>query len=214
MPAIQTAVVTGGHPFDVIGFHNLFRALDGVDAYIQHMEDFVAAPEHVRDSYAAIVFFTHLKGADTDQPPPEQVKLVFEHIGVTGQGLVVLHHGLLAYPEWPVWDAITGLTGRELDHYIHDERIPVQVADPRHPVTAGLSDWVMVDETYAMPDASAKNHILLTTDHPDSLRTLAWAHQHGRSRVVCLQSGHDNQTWTDPNFRRVLRQGIVWCTGQ
>jgi trehalose utilization protein len=213
MSGIRTAVVTGGHTFDVIRFHHLFRELGGIDAYIQHMEDFVAAPEAVRDGYDVIVLFTHLKGADSDQPPPDRVQPVFDHLGAMAQGIVVLHHGLLAYPGWPILDAITGLTVRTLDRYSHDETIPVHVADSHHPITAGLTDWEMIDETYRMPDAPAENHILLTTDHPDSLKTLAWVRQHGQSRVFCLQSGHDNQTWTDPNFRRVLRQGIVWCAG-
>jgi trehalose utilization protein len=211
MSGIRTAVVTGGHTFDVIHFHHLFRELGSVDAYIQHMEDFVAAPQPVRDGYDVIVLFTHLKGADSDQPPPDRVLPVFDHLGATQQGIVVLHHGLLAYPGWPVLNAITGLTGRTLDRYSHDENISVHVADSHHPITAGLTDWVMIDETYTMPDAPAENHILLTTDHSDSLKTLAWVRQHGQSRVFCLQSGHDNQTWADPNFRRVLRQGIVWC---
>ena len=211
MAGIRTAIVTGAHAFVVIGFHTLFRALDSIDPYIQHMEDFVAAPEHVRDSYDVIVFFMHLKGESNDHPPPEQVKPVVERLGTTEQGIVVLHHGLLAYPDWALWDAVTGMSGRTLTRYSHDEIIPVHITDSKHPITAGLHDWVMCDETYTMPDAPAENHIVFTTDHPDSLNTLAWVRQHGESRVFCLQSGHDNQTWTDPNFRRVLRQGILWC---
>ena len=35
---VITAVVTGEHPFNVPGFHNLFRSLAEIDAYPQHME--------------------------------------------------------------------------------------------------------------------------------------------------------------------------------
>ena len=37
----SVAVVTGGHSFDVPGFHALFRSLPDVDPYIQHMEDYI-----------------------------------------------------------------------------------------------------------------------------------------------------------------------------
>ena len=47
--ALRLAVVTGGHPYDVLHFHTLFRSLPGVDAYIQHMDDFTTTPEPVRD---------------------------------------------------------------------------------------------------------------------------------------------------------------------
>ena len=69
----------------------------------------------------------------------------------------------------------------------------------------------MTDETYLMPDAAAGNHILVTTDHPRSMTTIAWTRQHGLSRVFCLQSGHDHLTWDHASFRTLLRQGIDWC---
>jgi type 1 glutamine amidotransferase len=74
----------------------------------------------------------------------------------------------------------------------------------------------MIDETYVMPDAlpANGNHILLTTTHPDSVKTIAWVRQYRQSRVFCLQSGHDNQTWADASFQRLLRQGILWSSGE
>ncbi|MBN1562830.1 MAG: ThuA domain-containing protein [Anaerolineae bacterium] len=214
MADIRTAIVTGGHSFDVIGFHALFRALDGVDPYIQHMEDFIAAPDAVRDSYDVIVLFTHFKGAEYEQPTFARVEPIFEHLATTQQGILALHHGLLAYPDWPLWDAIIGMTERRLTRYSHDETISLQVADPDHPITARVANWTMIDETYMIHDAPAENHVLLTTDHPDSFKTLAWTRQYNQHRVFCLSSGHDDQTWVDPNFRRVLHQGIQWCAGR
>ena len=208
MRDVQTAVVTGGHSFDVINFHRLLRELEGVDAYIQHMEDFTAASETVRDSYGAIVFYTMLR-----EEVSEKLAAVMNHIGDRPQGLVFLHHGLLAYPDWPLWDEMVGLTGRRLTRYSHDEQMPLAVADTTHPVTAGLADWTVADETYLMGDAGGDNHILLTTDHADSMNTLAWVRQYRQCRVVCLQLGHDNQVWADAGFRRFLQQAIVWSSG-
>ena len=62
---IKIAVVTGGHPFDVIGFSDLFRALDGVQAYIQHIDDFAVASEEIRDSYDVVLFYSFM------QPEPQ-----------------------------------------------------------------------------------------------------------------------------------------------
>ena len=68
----------------------------------------------------------------------------------------------------------------------------------------------MIDETYTMADAAASSEILLTGEHPKSMKTIAWARQHSKSRVFCLQSGHDDQTWQNANFREVLQRGIQW----
>jgi len=51
MEPVKTAVVTGRHPFDARGFAELFRSLEGVDPYIQHMEEFSADPAQLRDWY-------------------------------------------------------------------------------------------------------------------------------------------------------------------
>jgi type 1 glutamine amidotransferase len=68
----------------------------------------------------------------------------------------------------------------------------------------------MIDKTYLMNDAGSDSEVLLTTDNPRSMKTLAWTRQYKKARVFCYQAGHDNQTYTDPNFRRIVSQGIKW----
>lgn len=217
---LKVAVITGGHHFDVIVFQQLFRELPGIDAYPQHMADFVASPPEVREQYDVFVFYVHLR---TELPNlgvapgrKDTFQSVLESLGSTTQGIVVLHHGLLAFPDWQIWDDIVGIPDRTLHEYAHDQAITYHLADPTHPICAGLTDWTMTDETYLMADATADNHnrILITTDHARSVATLAWTRQHRLSRVFCLQAGHDQQTWNHASFRTVLRQGIRWCAAK
>lgn len=206
MAPLRVAVVTGGHPYDVPNFHKLFRALPGVDAYIQHMEDFVATPEPVRDQYDVVLFYHMLM----QNPPPPPVKAVLEHLGATEQGIVVMHHALLAYPEWAVWSEVVGIADRKFGFH-YNQTVQVRIASAQHPITRGLQSWEMVDETYTMADAGEGSDVLLTVDHPKSMKTIGWTRQFKKSRVFCLESGHDNQTWANANFREVLRRGIQWC---
>ena len=67
---LSVAVVTGGHGFDVRNFHKLFRALDGVDAYIQHLDDFASSPTEVRDSYDAVLFYIMMMQGPADEGLP------------------------------------------------------------------------------------------------------------------------------------------------
>ena len=212
---LKTAVIPGGHPYHVPAFHQLFRELPGLDAYIQHLADFVASPLDVRQGYDVLIFYTHLRGelSDLGLAPDrhDTVRSVLESLGAPKPGIVVLHHSLLAFPGWAVWDAIVGLPDRALAAYSHSEAISYYVADPAHPICAGLADWTMRDETYLMPDARGDNHILITTDHPQSMRTLAWTHMHRQSRVFCLQGGDGPAAWRHESFRRLLAQGARWC---
>ncbi|NQT85706.1 ThuA domain-containing protein [bacterium] len=218
MHDLQVAVITGSHSYDVIGLERLFRGLDGIDAYIQHLNDFAASPEGVRDGYDAVVFHAMIleRGGPTDALQPwycGKPRTTLEHLGATGQGIVLLHHGLLAYPEWPVWNAIAGMDDRSFVHY-HDETTRVKVVDTEHPVTAGIADWDMLDETYTMQDAGEGCRVLLRVDHPRSMRDLAWTRRYRDSRVFCYQSGHNADTWQDESFREVLRRGILWSAGR
>lgn len=215
MRPLTTAVITGGHHTDMIAFHRLFRALPGIDAYIQHLADFAISRREVRAQYDVLVFYTHIKElfALEGKPPGQDDTLaaVIGSLGTTPQGLVLLHHSLLAFPALPAWDAITGLHDRTLHAYQHGARLPVHITDPAHPVTSGLEDWTATDETYQMADAvDDDNHVLLTTSHPDSMTTLAWTRQYRASRVVCLQMGDDARAWADESFRRLLAQAIAW----
>jgi type 1 glutamine amidotransferase len=210
---IELAVITGGKTHDVIGFHELFRGLDGINSYIQHVDDFASAPEEVRDHYDVVLFFFMMQAGPTDEGLPGycgRPKSAIEHLGQTGQGIVVLHHALLAYPNWSTWNEIVGITDRDLSRYQHDEKVTIKVADTNHPITRGLTDWIMVDETYLMANAEGDNHIVLKTDHQESMETIAWVRQHESNRAFCFQSGHDHQTWKNDNFRTVLKRGIEW----
>ncbi len=210
---IDVAVITGAKAHDVINFHKLFGDLPEINSYIQHIDDFASTPENVRDSYDVVLFFFMMKAGPTDDGLPGycgRPKSAIEHLGQTDQGIIVLHHALLAYPAWSFWHEIVGIRDRSLSKYAHDENVSIHVVDPAHPITQDLSDWTMVDETYLMADAVGDNHILLKANHKQSMQTIAWAREHKRNRVFCLQSGHDNQTWTDKNFKTVLNRGILW----
>ena len=203
--AVKAVVLTGGHAYDVPNFQKLFQSLEGVQTTIQTMDQFVASPVEVRDGFNVVLFYHML------MPVPQgPAKEALEHLGSTEQGLLVLHHALLAYPQWQVWTDIMGIANRKFGYY-HDQKLHINVVNAQHPITKGLKSWDMLDESYTMADAGEGSEILLNTDHPKSMKTLGWARQYKKSRVFCCESGHDNQTWVDPNFREVLRRGLLWC---
>jgi type 1 glutamine amidotransferase len=202
---IMTAVITGNHDFEVPEFINLFRALPSIDFYPQSLENYAADLAHVREKYDVLVFYNM-----HSEPPNEAVIKVFKSLGNTEQGLVFLHHGMLAFRQWPLMGEIVGIPDRSFKYY-PGETVSVEIADPGHPITQGLTPWQMVDETYAMADAGADSHVLLTTTHPRSLRTLAWTRTHKKARVFVLASGHGKETYADPNFQTVLQRSIVWA---
>ena len=216
--SIRLAVVTGGHSFDVVNFHKLFRGLGDFDIYIQHMDDFASASEKDRDAYDVVVFYIMLMDGPTDEGLPWYCGTplaALEHLGATKQGILVLHHAILAYRQCGVWNDIVGIKDRKFKYHV-GQSIHVDVGATGHPITKGLQGWDMVDEIYTMNDASPAdgNEILLSVNHPKSMKHIAWTRQHGKSRVFNFQSGHDDETWANASFRQVLSGGIAWCAGR
>ena len=205
---IQAAVITGGHNFDVPAFHELFRSITEIDFYIQDLDNFAGDMGKVRDAYDVLLFYNmHM------QTPEGRVKEALEQIGESKQGLFVLHHAILAFPDWQLWSDICGIQNRHFGVDI-GQTLHVEIAEPQHPITSGLTCWGMVDETYTMKDAGEGCEVLLTTDHPKSMKTLGWVREYKNARVFCYQSGHDNQTYANPQFRTVVARGIQWVAGK
>ena len=171
-------------------------------------------PEN-RSKYDVLVFY-HMWQKIT----PEQEK-VFADCIREGKPLVVLHHSICAFDEWPEYWKIVGgkyfhkpttVNGKEYAActFIHDIHFKVAVTGKKHPVTKGVKDFDIFDETYkgyyVAPDVVS----LLTTTEPSSSPVIGWAHTYGKARVVTLQSGHDTPTFQNENFRKLLKQSIEW----
>jgi type 1 glutamine amidotransferase len=208
----SVAVVTGEHSFDVPNFCRLFRGLEGIDAYVQHLEHFASTPEPTRDAYDAVLFFNMHRETPSDEGSPwwaGKPRSTLERLTERGQGIVLLHHAILAFPQWERWHRLTGIVDRSFD-YAPGVTLNVEVVDRQHFITEGLSDWEMIDETYKMADTDQDSHPLLAVDHEKSMKCIAWTRECDSSRVFCFASGHDQQTWSNPNFREVLRRGVRW----
>jgi uncharacterized protein len=210
---IRTAVVTGGHAFQVPPFYEVFRAMPEVDFYPQALDEFTFDAE-LATAYDVVVFYHMHRFKPGDELPWYQGNMfkTLERLGTTPQGILMLHHSLVAFQEWPFWSEVIGMGDRTMRSFHMGQEVHVEVADPEHPVTRGLTPWTMTDETYRMPDADPAdgNTILLTTSHDPSARTLAWARTFRESRVLCYQAGHDFMAFDDPNFRAVVHNGIRW----
>ena len=138
-----------------------------------------------------------------------------------GKGLVALHHSLGSYQQWPEYTKIIGgkyhLEKRVEDGvekpgstYKHDVDFRVEVANSSHPVTKGLKDFDIHDETYGRFEVRPEAHVLLTTEDPTSTRTIAWAKTYEDARVVYVQLGHDHVAYENPNYQRLVAQAIRW----
>lgn len=200
---MQIAVVTGEHGFQEKQFDAVFESMDGIQFVREDLDVFV--DDASQNAYDTVVFYNFHR----PYPTESQAAAI---LGLTarGQGIVILHHAILAFPEWDVYSEMCGIADRRFGYHPR-QTLDVQIANPTHPITAGMKDWEMGDETYTMNSAGEDSDILLRVEHPNSMEVLGWTREYGNSRVFCLQSGHDDVTFSNPNFREVLKRGIQWA---
>jgi len=201
---MNTAVVTGEHGFREKDFDALFQSMEGIVYVREDLDDFVDDPN--QQDYDTVVFYNFHR----PYPTEAQAKTILD-LTDRGQGIVILHHAILAFPDWDAYSELCGISERADFDYFHKQTLQVQVTDPTHTITKDLSNWEMIDETYTMKSTGEDSTILLTVDHPNSMKVIGWTREYGNSRIFCLQSGHDNRTYSHPNFHEVLRRGILWC---
>jgi type 1 glutamine amidotransferase len=151
---------------------------------------------------------------------PEQAEAFADCIK-KGKPLVALHHSICAFDEWPEYFKIIGgkyfhkptvVDGKEYAacSYQHDLHFIVNIADKKHPVTKGLKDFEVFDETYKGYYVEPGVKQLLTTTESSSENVIGWAKKYGKGTVVTIQSGHDVPTFESPDFRKLLSQAINW----
>jgi len=213
---IRVLLITGGHGFETNRFFQLFET--NTEMAFRAVEHTNMAPflkgDAARD-YDVIVLY------DYWQDITEEMKTDFVARLKEGKGLVVLHHAICSYQHWPEYRRIVGgryylekdvVDGveKEPSSYQHGRHFEIHVADLQHPVTDGVHDFEIHDETYKGFDCTADAHALLTTDDPESSKVIAWSKTYEAARVVFIQSGHDHFAWDNTNYQRLLRQAIRW----
>jgi len=213
---IRVLVVTGGHDFEQEPFFQVFKDNPEITfKAVEHPNAQALFKADAAKDYDVLVFY------DMHQEITDEAKADLLARLKDGKGLVVLHHAVADYQKWPEYAKIIGakyylektvVNGVEKARsaYKHGMHFTLHVADPAHPVTKGVKDYEIHDETYKWFDVADGVHPLLTTDEPESNHVLAWAKTYENARVVYMQSGHDHFAYENPNFRQVLRQAIAW----
>jgi hypothetical protein len=215
--SIRILVITGGHSYKSEQFNQMLGSMEPLITY--QIAELPGAYEMFKsenlDKYDVLVFY-HMWQTIT-----EEQKTLFAECIKDGKPVVALHHSICAFDNWPeYWNIIggkyfhkpTSFKGKDYPacSYIHDIHFDVRIADKKHPVTRGLQDFPIFDETYKGYYVEEGVTPLLTTNEPSSTPTIGWAKKYGNSRIVVLQSGHDVPTFENADFRKLLKQAIEW----
>ncbi len=88
----------------------------------------------------------------------------------------------------------------------------VHVADREHPITRGVQDFEIIDEHYRS-EIAPDVRVLLRGDPDLGHQPLAWVRTEGEGRVFHTPLGHRPDGFGEPQFWRLLVQGVLWSAG-
>ena len=210
---VRVLVVTGGHGYET-SFYTLFEGYADVK-WNHAVSNTDAFARDLRDRYDVLVLY------DMVQELGEKGREHLRHFLESGKGLVVLHHAILNYQDWPWWyETVVG--GRYLvkpegdlaaSSYRHDEQMTLRAVG-EHPITRGIETIEIEDETYRDVWIAHDVTPLLETDNPTSDRIVAWTSPYEKSRVVYIQPGHGSPAHRNDGYRRLVYNALMWAAGR
>lgn len=226
---LRILVVTGGHSFDEGPFFQVFKDMPGVtfkhvrfrqkpeEKFPEEEAERFLNAEAARDFDAMVFYDMHQRREPHWQGWMELL--------ARGKGTVFLHHALGSYRLHSAeYQEVVGGSASFLSppdpkvanatSWRHDVAFRVRIADRQHPITQGVADFDVVDETYKGFLVSPGVHPLLAVDHPDSNKVIAWTHRYKKSPIVYLELGHGPTAFNNPNFRLLLERSIRWVAGK
>jgi Domain of Unknown Function (DUF1080)/Trehalose utilisation len=209
---LRGLLITGGHDHE-ISFYSLFNGYR--DLARLPVASSTAFQTDLRGKYDVLIMYDFSR--DLNETGKKNLRAFVE----SGKGIVVLHHALLNYQEWPWWykDVVGGSYRLRASGdipsstYRGDQRINVTPAE-EHPITSGMESFQVMDETYKQMCISPRVRPLLTTDNPNGDKLLAWIGPCDTSRVVAIQLGHGPTVFDHPAYRTLVHNAILWSAGR
>lgn len=175
------------------------------------------------DYFDALVFVSTTGELDLDD---SQKKDMMAFIKDDGKGFVGVHAALDTNYKWPEYGEMIG--GWFDQHPWFTFNAPIINEDPSFPAVRHFPKaFIKYDEIYQPKEWSReKVNVLLSLD-PTKLNyannarvhrtdrdfAVAWSKMYGKGRVFYSTLGHTQESWSDPDIRKMYFEAIKWVLG-
>ena len=198
-------VYNGGHDFNAFKSTMTPILKKTGDFETTIAKDFDALKKENLAGYNVVLFY----GSGGDFTSPEQEKGL-EQFVTNGGGMAGVH-ATDAHKRSDIYWRLLG--GRFTTH--GGGKFTVHLTDESHPITAGMKDFEINDETYQNADhPAAKMHSLGRMDRENEKQSMVWVQEYGKGRIFNTTLGHGTEAFNNPEFQRLVVRGLYWAAGK
>lgn len=144
---------------------------------------------------------------DTISKSQEQALLQFVK---SGKGFIPVHCASYCFRNS---DEVVKMIGGQFSTHKTDTFTMV-VVDKKHPVMKGVNAFTTWDETYVHTKINKDIHVITERVEGAHHEPYTWTNNYGKGRVFYTAYGHDEHTWKNPDFLKMLENGVVWAVGK
>lgn len=138
---------------------------------------------------------------------PAQETAMLDYVAAGG-GLVPVHCASYCFHNSPAYIELVGAQFKSHGTGVFRETI----LNPQHPVTKGLAEIESWDETYVHDKHNPQRVVLAERREPGKpAEPWTWVRGHGKGRVFYTAWGHDERTWSNAGFQKLIEQGVRWA---
>lgn len=165
--------------------------------------------------YAAVIFLSTSGDVLNDQE-----QQAFENYIQAGGGYLGIHGASATEYDWSWYGQLVGALFSNHPHPVK-ARLIIH-PDARFPVTDSLPNpWIRTDEWYNFRTLPRNVHVLISIDETSyqgggngKNHPLVWYHDFEGGRAFYLGMGHTPESYRNPYFLELLKEGIHYATGQ
>ena len=151
--------------------------------------------------YDALVIY-----ANHTRITPDQEKALLDYVE-SGHGFVPIHCASYCFLNSPKYIELVGAQFKSHSTGIFKETI----VNSDHPVMKGLSPIESWDETYVHTMHNTNRIVLAERRDDKGGEPYTWVREVGKGRVFYTAWGHDQRTWSNPQFIALIDNGIHWA---
>ncbi|MEX2594861.1 MAG: PVC-type heme-binding CxxCH protein [Anditalea sp.] len=168
--------------------------------YTENLEDL--NPENLNKYDALVIYANH------DYLAPEQESALKEFLD-NGKGLIPLHSatGCFKNSDW----YIQTIGGQFASHGTGE--FMAEIIEASHPILDGVESFETWDETYVHKNINPDIKVLTERVENGHREPYTWIREEGNGRIFYTAYGHNDSTWTNPGFQKLVENGIFWAMG-